>query len=239
MRKINKITGRWIKAEAAMKPTKTKKKKAKEGPKPKTYVVMLLDKSASMWSSRDKAIKHFNGIVDEIKTASDGQDVNVSLVTFNHFISNDYFNEDIEFLKPIGYSNYSPSGRTALNDAIGLTIDKMKIELNDLNKDHVSVLFFVLTDGLENASRIYQTAELQKRLKNLQSSGRWTFTYMGTDHDADAVAQSLNIPQSNTLAFDRDKFVEATYSSRVATNDYFQSRRLGKKSTDQFYDKKI
>ena len=212
--KIDKVTGRWIEAPVvAMKPPTKRRKTKKKGPTPKTYVVMIMDKSGSMWSCKDKARNHFNEQVQEIKASAEGQDVRVSLVMFNRYLEYRYFNAELESLRELQIRDYTTHGGTALNDAIGCTIDKMKLEHADLGEDHVSVLFVIVTDGMENSSRTYpkhRQADLKARMASLQESGRWTFTYMGTEHDVEYAARSYSIPAANVMRFEKKEMARAT-----------------------------
>jgi uncharacterized protein YegL len=238
---IDKLTGRRIKvvtkAKAIFKPKKKKEKL------PKTYVVMVLDKSGSMWSSMDQARNHFNEQVQIIKDSTKEQDISVSLCMFNQDLDYKYFNKDLNSLKQLTDIDYYPRGMTALYDAIGCTVNKMQRELKDLGEDHVSVLFFIITDGLENRSKVFPgdfgRRQVKTMMQELQATGRWTFTYMGTEHNVERVALDLAIPLDNTMQFERTAFVAATHRTTEATNDYFKSRKIGKKNSDQFYDKKI
>lgn len=245
MKRIDKITGRWIKERMAMKPpavTKGWVSKRIKGPKPKTYVVIILDKSSSMASCRENALNYFNEQISEIKKSTKNQDVMVSLVMFDTLVHYRYYNANLSKLTELKLYEYVPSGMTALNDAIGCTIDKMQIDCTDLYEDHVSVLFIIVTDGQENVSKTYPNKLkhlLTAKIEELQSTGRWTFTYMGTEHNVEAFAASYSIPAANVMRFEKKTFSTAIRSSRVATNTYFKSRIVGKKSTEEFYDKKI
>ncbi len=79
-----------------------------------------------------------------------------------------------------------------------------------------------MTDGEENASREYsgkQIKELIERFKN----EKWTFTYIGTDHDVDKIALNLSI--TNTLIFEKNE---------AGIKDMFVKER---KSRDAYYSK--
>lgn len=56
----------------------------------------------------------------------------------------------------------------------------------------------ILTDGMENASREYTRGGIKALVEELKEQ-RWTFTYIGTDHDVEEVADRLSI--KNSLPF--------------------------------------
>ena len=59
----------------------------------------------------------------------------------------------------------------------------------------------VITDGLENASREYDGRRIVKLVEELKKKG-WIFTYMGANHDVEAVARSLAIDHAAAFNYD-------------------------------------
>jgi uncharacterized protein YegL len=217
-----------------------KAKAKKKTPKPKTYVVMILDESGSMYSCQGAARNHFNEQVQAIKDTSKGQTVRASMVKFNGNVNELYFNKPLKELNELGTRDYSPRGSTALYDAMGFTMIKMGKTLKDLDKEHVSVLFVVVSDGEENSSKEFGGEHGRERLQEMidtrQKTDRWTFTYMGANQDITKVAKDLGIHRANTTTFNTRDFRDATRRSRASIGNYMTSRGLGKKSVKTFYD---
>ena len=84
-------------------------------------LVFVIDRSGSMYPSREDVIGGFNKVIDEQKANKDGK-VTVSLYTFNEKVTEDYLGIDIN---DIAKFEYNPGGGTAMNDGIGTAIDNV------------------------------------------------------------------------------------------------------------------
>ena len=178
------------------KLAKTSAKKMKKI-KQKTYFVLILDKSGSMRSCSKQAVDHFNEQIQAIKSLKKGQEVRVYLVLFNHFVEMKLNNQPLSKIKQLKEQDYIADGTTSLYDAIGMTIDTLKKDLTDLDKDNVKVFFSIVTDGHENSSHDYGGIDGAKKLKEtiteLQKDDKWTFAYLGANHDVFAVASTFGM----------------------------------------------
>ncbi len=118
-------------------------------------------------------------------------------------------------LEKINSNSYLPNSLTPLYDAIGFSTTKLVKFLED--KTNYSVLVTILTDGEENASKEHSKMNIKKLIKKLKNK-KWTFTYIGTNHDIEKTANELDI--FNTLSFSGDtegisRMFEIEKSSRV------------------------
>lgn len=88
-----------------------------------------------------------------------------------------------------------PFGSTALNDALGAAIDETGKRLARLSDDTrpSKVLFVVITDGGENASRLVTAEQLREKIKHQESVYNWTFVYLGANQDSFAVGHSYGV----------------------------------------------
>ena len=164
-------------------------------------LVFVIDKSGSMYSSRDDVTSGFKKTIDEQKANKDGK-VTVSLFTFNEKVEQKYLGVDINDIEKF---HYSPDGMTAMNDGIGTAIDKVGEWLYDKDKRGAEMpgktLVVVMTDGLENASKEYTLKQVQDKIKEQTEKYSWEFIYMGTDITTSKAADDLG-------------FKFKTYSSR-------------------------
>ena len=109
------------------------------------------------------------------------------------------FNEPVSKLELIDDKSYNPNASTPLYDAMGFSIEKLKKVLEKV-KDF-NVLVTILTDGEENASREYTGPAIKVLVEELKQQ-RWTFTYIGTDHDVEKFAATISI--TNTMSFNKN-----------------------------------
>lgn len=207
--------------------------------KQKTYVCIILDKSSSMGSIKTDTISHYNEQIEQIAKESADMDTLVSLITFNQNVSVEFFNEPVDRFTPLTLRNYQPNGMTAMYDAVGTGIDRL-IKMDDIHNDNVAVLMVVVSDGCENASKQYTQKSIANRINELQSTERWTFTYLGANQDLSQITDSLNIPAGNVTAFVADSagMERATSVAVNSSQQYFQSRRLGQTQVKNYYSEK-
>jgi hypothetical protein len=204
----------------------------------KVHNLIILDESGSMSSIKPQIISGFNELVQSIKEIEGQfpeQEHFISLVSFNT-ISNKtlHFVDPINKLGTINDSTYTPASLTPLYDAMGFSISKLKHYLE--GKDNYNVLVTVLTDGEENASKEYTGSAIKKLVDDLKQQN-WTFTYIGADHDVEAMASKMNI--FNTMSFDKNErdikrmFIRES-KSRVK---YSLGIRNGDLNKNDFYSK--
>ena len=172
-------------------------------------LVFVIDKSGSMWSSKDDVIGGFNKTIEEQKANKEGK-VTVSLYTFNEKVNELYLGKDINDLPEL---HYSPDGMTAMNDGIGTAIDNVGKWLYEKDRKGEEMpgktLVVVMTDGLENASKEYTLKQIQDKIKEQTDKYAWEFIYMGTDITTTKAADDLG-------------FKFKTYSSRADLDSNYQ-----------------
>ena len=170
--------------------------------KMKTYVAIILDRSGSMYSISEEAVAGYNTHIKKFKENTDDQEVVVSLVTFNSDVYEHYWLENVNNIEMANQADYNPDGTTAMLDAMGYTIDKLEESTNPNDEDN-AYLVITISDGRENASKHVDRNRLSSRIRALQKTGRWTFTYMGcTAADLQEVAQTTGIPIANCAKWD-------------------------------------
>lgn len=226
----------------ATKATKAAKKVAtkKITKKQKVYIAMILDSSGSMDIIRTQARNHFNEQLQTAKEFADTKDVRIFLTTFSTTPEIKLFDVAIDQANQLEEKDYLPNGTTALYDAIGLTVERMEKEIKDLKKDNVSVLVNVITDGEENASTDYTQQKIKEKVDSLTATKKWTFAYMGANHDVLSAAGRLGIVAGNTAVFSSTAvgMNHATCRLRGATSNYLGSIGAGGSgmNVQNFYD---
>ncbi len=168
----------------------------------KTIVNFLLDETGSMTSVKDATISGFNEYVKTLQ--KEKGKITMSLTKFNSTkVEVVYTDKDIKQIEELNNKTYMPDNLTPLYDAIGKTINEVKTKL-EKQKDKPKVLFIIMTDGLENASKEYTQIEINKLIKEGENN-KWTFIYLGADHDSWTQAQKFGIARGNTMDFDKTK----------------------------------
>ena len=204
--------------------------------KHQVHNLIILDESGSMESIKPSIIQGFNEIVQTVKGIEKEfpeQEHFISLVTFNgigqkilHFI------DPVSKLESIDEKRYQPNASTPLYDAIGFSFAKLRQVVETLTD--YNVLVTILTDGEENASKEYTGLAIKNLIEELKLK-RWTFTYIGADHDVEKFAASISI--TNTIHFQKNEAnMKAMFAqeSNSRTN-YSQKIREKKDTGDDFY----
>lgn len=197
--------------------------------KHQVHNLIMLDESGSMSSIKTSIIEGFNEVVQTIKGIEKQfpeQEHFITFVSFNGLgIKTLHAVDPVKKLKEINAKTYNPDAMTPLYDAMGLSINTLKKALE--GQTDYNVLVTVLTDGEENASVEFSGNDIKALIDELKLA-RWTFTYIGTDHDIDKFAVSISI--ENTLYFKKNEkdikgmfFKEQKarfrYSQKINNND--------------------
>ena len=204
--------------------------------KHQVHNLIILDESGSMGSIKETIIQGFNEIVQTVKGIEKEfpeQEHFISLVTFNglgqkllHFI------DPVSRLEQIDEKRYRPDASTPLFDAMGYSFAKLRQVVDNLTD--YNVLVTILTDGEENASSEYTGSAIKKLIDELKLN-RWTFTYIGTDHDVEKFAASISI--TNTMVFNKNEAdMKAMFVKEQSSRRNYSEKIREKKATgDDFY----
>ena len=198
----------------------------------KTYIAFVLDKSGSMDCVRDNTISAFNEQMQEIRANSHktGETL-LSLVQFSGSVDETFFNIPIDEIEgELDSSQYQPSGSTAMYDAVGYTINKLQRwdEPGD-----VGFLVIILSDGMENASRKFTGHQVSSLRKELETTGRWTFQYIGCDANAIKEAVGLGFQTCSYSNTDQG-WNKVSGQMRSAFVAYADNRHVGATSVSNF-----
>jgi len=167
-------------------------------------IVCVLDRSGSMEQLVDDTIGGFNSFVKEQKDV-DGE-ANLSLVLFDDYYETPYSNVDIQEVEELTRETYSARGMTALLDALGKSITDLGVKLDNLDEDEKPehVIFVVMTDGQENASKEYTRQKINEMITHQQDVYNWQFIFMGANIDSFAEAGSIGIRSCGVMDYDAD-----------------------------------
>lgn len=181
-----------------------------------TVIVVVLDRSGSMASLVDDTIGGFNTFLDEQKRA-DGL-ARLTLTQFDHEYEVVYEGEDLSRVPPLDRSSYVPRGQTALLDAIGRTISVVgaRIAARSDSERPWKVVFVILTDGHENASREFRRAQILEMIRAREKNEGWEFVFLGANQDAITEAGAIGIAPSKAAAWTSSKSAYEMYSKKLS-----------------------
>ena len=173
----------------------------------RTIYHFIVDKSGSMSDCIPATINGYNEQVSMVKNMEaefPEQDITIGLSTFNNQTEHKYFMQMSGMALKMNGQNYIPNGGTALYDAIGTSVEKLE-EYRTVSSEQIptTVVVVILTDGYENSSRFYNLSQIKSKIQSLESTGNWTFSFIGATLDAADVAEQMSIKRSNSFAFDK------------------------------------
>ena len=167
-------------------------------------VVFILDRSGSMGGLESDTIGGFNSMLEKQRKIEGKAFITTVLFDDEYELLHDRVN--IAKVNNITEKEYFVRGSTALLDAIGKTIAKEKAIQDTLGKNEKAdkVLFIIITDGLENASREYNSATVKKLIETQKEKYGWEFLFLGANIDAIETAGSIGISPERAVNYKSD-----------------------------------
>lgn len=207
--------------------------------KPKIHLVSILDASGSMQGDKfDNALKGIYAEVEEFKNSVE-TDYTFSFIEFSYNTNINTVNFNTPIKEVEKNSKLYARGYTALNQAIGETLEK----LLKLNNKEVKTIVSIFTDGEENDSKgKYSSNEnTSKIIKQAEEAGI-TITFIGTERDTKDVIKNLKINASNTLVHENTaKSVEMSFMSKLSATKSYSAKVAAGATQDEllvgFYSK--
>ena len=162
-----------------------------------TELVFIIDRSGSMGGLESDTIGGFNAMLKE-QQAVEGEAV-VTTVLFDDQYELLHDRIDIKAIAPLTSKDYTVRGYTALLDAVGKTINKIRQVQRHTAEEYRAekVMFVIITDGYENASREYSAKQVKERIEHQKQKYGWEFVFLGANIDAVETAQHYGIDAQN------------------------------------------
>ena len=213
----------------AKAPAKTDQKNKNNKPKD-VELVFILDRSGSMGGLESDTIGGYNSMLSKQKKEKTGK-VSVTTVLFDDQYELLYNQVPIEKVSPMTEEEYYVRGSTALLDAIGKTV--MQVKANQDKKEiKDKVLFVIITDGMENASREYRADQIKKSIEERKEKNNWEFLFLGANIDAIGAAKDIGIDSSRAVRFKSDK--KGTAKNYEVLNEAIKEIRGGYQLNDSW-----
>ena len=167
-------------------------------------IICILDRSGSMQKLTGDVIGGYNSFLEQQRKESGAAEV--TTVLFDDQYETIAAAVDLQKAPEMNSKIYYARGSTALLDAVGRTITET---IHQLEKDNICpmkrrVLFMIMTDGLENASREYDKATVKALIEETTNDYHWNYIFMGANMDSVAEAGALGIQSNYAMDFDAD-----------------------------------
>ena len=209
--------------------------------KRKTIYHLIVDKSGSMCDCIESTINGFNEQVNRIKSNENEfleEEITIGLTTFNTIVNHHFFQAKPSEVRALNTDTYIPDGSTALLDAIGKTVQHIENEVKITNQViPTTTVIVILTDGYENASRMFTLESIRNMISRLEETGNWTFSFIGATLDAVDVAKDLAIKAHNSFSFDKSEMSNKVWTKlNNSMTSYFDKKSKGKNTNNLFED---
>ena len=131
----------------------------------------------------------------------------ISTVLFDNVSEVIHDRVPVQRVEPMTDRDYSVRGCTALLDAIGGAIHHIgnvhKYARNEDVPEHT--LFVITTDGMENASRRYDSEKVKKMIERQNEKYGWEFLFLGANIDAVETAKHFGIGADRAVNYHSDR----------------------------------
>lgn len=158
-----------------------------------THLILIIDRSGSMGN----IAKDMNGgmasfIKEQQKVPGD---CTISAYQFNNSLENLCSFKNIFDMKDKDMPVITPTGGTALNDAIGdvfITEGRKLAAMSEFERPG-RVMVTIVTDSEENSSSKYNTAQIKNMIEHQRTVYNWQIDFMGCNEEAMAVKDAYQI----------------------------------------------
>jgi uncharacterized protein YegL len=204
----------------------------------KTIYHFIVDQSGSMSGSEAQTIEGFNSqllTLQRLRNEFPENEYVVSVTYFEDEVMDIIKFQSVENIALLNIDNYKPGGLTALLDGMGKSITAVKDKYGrEIENDQASVVIVVLTDGGENASKFYTRPLIAEMIKELDATGKWTFSFLGADFDAVRASQDLNIRRENIMSFSKANYSAMMADMSNSIVEYERQKSSGNMKQDLF-----
>lgn len=188
-------------------------------------ITFVLDRSGSMQSVRQDTIGGFNSFIDAQKKLP-GECL-ASLMQFDDIHETLYEGKPLKDVTALSADTFVPRGSTALLDAIGRTINATGKRLSAIPEEQrpAKVIFVILTDGGENASKEFTRQQVFDMIKLQRETYKWDFVFLGANQDAIQTGAALGVAAGSSMTYASNS--AGTKRAFASVNNYAAKARSG------------
>jgi len=159
-------------------------------------LIIITDRSGSM----SRIASDMEGALKKLLEDQEKENLFVTYVRFDDVYEEVFFEKPAKDVKKIPIQ---PRNMTALLDAIGKTLNTVERRSSEKEKKDRAdkVLFVIVTDGLENASREFSRAQVFEMIEKAKRDNKWDFMFIGANQDSIAEGASLGIARGSSLNY--------------------------------------
>ena len=181
-----------------------------------TAIMLLVDRSGSMAAIKSSAESGINEFIGSMCDAEDKRTIRIAQFDWDYTAGWDHnapngrggamrYETWCQSIDPSQVPPFvlTPKGATPLLDAMGTAITEFAAELAAMPEDEQPgvVIFAIMTDGIENASREYTQPQIREMVTRQETEFGWQVVYLGANQDAFTVGEQLGIRRDRTMTY--------------------------------------
>ena len=169
-----------------------------------TELVFILDRSGSMSGLEGDTIGGFNSLIEKQKRQP-GR-CYVTTVLFDSRCQTLHDRLELQKVPPMTAGDYCVGGCTALLDALGGAIRHIAQIHRYARAEDVPAhtTFVIMTDGLENASRSFDSETVKRMIQHEKEKYGWEFLFLAANIDAVETAGRMGIGADRAVNYHAD-----------------------------------
>ena len=166
------------------------------------HVALVLDASGSMAGIRNATVESLKKFFAGLKSEEDKTLLDVW--QFDDEVKHLADSVDLNAGAPRTIEDYTIGGCTALYDAICTGIDELgrKFAAMPEAERPDGVIFAILTDGFENASRMFTRTDVKTRIEHQSTKYSWEFRFLAANQDAVTTGRDFGLAAEACATFD-------------------------------------
>lgn len=169
-----------------------------------TELVFILDRSGSMAGLESDTIGGFNAMINQQKKQNG--ECYVTTVLFDNNFLTLHDRVSISEVSQMTDKDYTVGGCTALIDALGDAIVHIENIHKYVRDEDVPAhtMFVITTDGMENASHKYTSAQVKAMIESKKENSAWEFLFIAANIDAVETASQYGISEDRAVNYHAD-----------------------------------
>lgn len=166
-----------------------------------TEIVAIIDRSGSMGHMTNDVIGGMNQFIKTQKTLEG--EAKFSLILFDNVINHVYERIPLTEVPLFDETTYFVGGSTAMYDSIAYAINTIGSDLykTDESERPSKVLFCIMTDGEDNASREFNAKNIKDMIQHQTEKYAWEFVFMAANINVEQAADMIGIRNGNSFSF--------------------------------------
>lgn len=192
----------------------------------RSHITVILDRTGSMDSIREDVIGGFNAFLAQQQSLPDA--ATFTLVQFDSQDAYEVLHSAVPIatVSPLTRDQYVPRATTPLYDTMGRGILDLEVKLAAMpdSERPTKVIFVVVTDGMENASREFDRTRVAGLIEAKKSLG-WDFVFLSADIAAFEDMRGMGVERGSSLRFAKSK--RGNDAAWASASMKIRERRMG------------